>query len=395
MAPNSSAHVSRRLLLALPAVAALGLVACAPEPGGAGSGAAPGAGADPEPIPTAEPEPSPAPAQLLVASLAHSDEIAVIDPARENDAVTQRIRVGAAPWGVGAHTDAAGATTVYAATAEGLAVVDLGAGERVALVPYAHPAPRIAQGEYRPGGLGLAVSPDGARVYVAVTLGEGPAWLEVVDTASRSVIESVPVGVRPFDVLIAPDGAWVASIDHDSFSVTVVDTSSFAATTHEVAPFGTEGGLASWEKVHYGAVAPDGTILLPVQGLTVVRLDPKTGESTALASSANSHSHGAALADTTLLTVGTGAFGNADGGANLSILDTSSGAERIVPLEVPHETVAVWRAADGAQFAAVAGGNTRDLGWDGVTLVALSADDAATPREIPVPGYPQAIIAIP
>ena len=391
MAPNPSAHVSRRLLLALPAVAALGLVACAPEPDSGGGAGAPRPSQDPEPSPA----PAPAPTQLLIASLAHGDEIAVIDPARDAEPVTGRIRVGAAPWGVGAHTDAAGATTVYAATAEGLAIVDLARGERAALVPYAHPAPRIAQGEYRPGGLGLAVSPDGARVYVAVTLGEGPAWLDVVDTASRRVIESVPVGVRPFDVLVAPDGSWAATVDHDSFSVTVVDTETFASTTHEVAPFGAEGGLASWEKLHYGAVADDGTILLPVQGLTVVRLDPVTGERTAITSEANSHSHGAALAGSTLLTVGTGAFGNADGGSNLSILDTTSGAERIVPLAVPHETVAVWRADDGTEFAAVAGGNTRDLGWDGLTLVPLAGDGSAAPREIAVPGYPQAVIAVP
>ncbi len=394
MATHSGAPISRRLLLALPAVAALGLAGCAPEPGaGADRAAAP----DPAPpAETPEPPPEPAPERLLV-SLAQSDEIAVLDPALVGDPVVQRIRVGAAPWGVAVHTDATGATTAFAATAEGLAIVDLAAGERRALVPYAHPAPSISAGEYRPGGLGLAVSPDGTRAYVAVSTGEGPAWLEEIDTEARTVLRSAAVGVRPFDVVIAPDGAWVATIDHDSFSVTVVDAETFAATAHTVAPFGVEGGLASWEKVHYGAVTPDGAILLPVQGLVVVRLDPLTGETTSLPSAANSHAHGAALAGERLLTVGTGAFGNADGGPNLSILDTSSGAERVIPLDVPHETVAVWRAENGAEYAAVAGGNTRGLGWDGVTLVPLAEDTtgAGPVRGLPVAGAPQAIVAFP
>ncbi|MCW2287405.1 YVTN family beta-propeller protein [Leucobacter luti] len=384
--------VTRRLLLALPALLALGLLSCAPEP-------VPEAKPTPTqeqprqtPDPTPDPGSDPAAPELLLASLAHSDEVAVIDPARAEDEVVRRITVGTAPWGVGVHTDADGTTTGYAATAEGLAIVDLAAGERIALVPFAHPAPSISSGEYRPGGLGLAVSPDGTRVYVAVTEGSGPAWLEVIDTATRSVVQSVPVGVRPFDVLVAPDGSWAATVDHDSFTVTVVDAETFAATTYEVAPFGTAGGLASWEKAHYGAVAADGTIWLPYQGETVVGLDPRTGAQRTVASAANSHAHGTALAETRLLTVGTGAFGSADGTPNLSILDLESGAEQVVPLALPHETVAVWRDADGAEYAAVAGGNTRDEGWDGVTLVAL---DGLATREIPVPGYPQVVVTYP
>lgn len=382
--------LSRRHLLAAPALLALGLMGCAPEPQ-----------VDPKPTtrptPSADPDPDPSPseaavpAMLLLASLAHGDEVAVVDPAQPDAEAVRRIRVGAAPWGVGVHSDAGGASTGYAATAEGLAIVDIAAGSRTALVPYEHPAPRIEQGEYRPGGLGLAVAPDGARVYVAVTSGDG-AVLEVFDTASRSVVGSVPVGLRPFDVLVAPDGSWAATVDHDSFTVTVVDAETLTATTHEVAPFGTEGGLASWEKPHYGAVDTDGTILLPYQGQTVVRLDPRTGETSTVLSAANSHAHGTALAGERLLTVGTGAFGNADGAPNLSILPLDGGKEDVVPLDVPHETVALWRDSAGAEYAAIAGGNTRGEGWHGITMLAL---DGHAIRKIPVPGYPQAVVAFP
>lgn len=379
-------RLSRRGLLAAAALAVLPLAACASEPVRTGSPAP----SRPAPQPTHGPsaDADPAPRARLLASLAHDDAVAVIDPAAVGAAGTTRIRVGAAPWGVGVSPDGARG---YAATAEGLAVIDLRTAARTALVPYLHPAPRIGSGEYRPGGLGLAVSPDGARVYVAVGTDEPRAHLEAYDVGAGRFIGSAQVGGRPFDVLVAPDGAWAATVDHDTFSVTVVDARTLRPEEHRIAPFGTEGGLASWEKPHYGAVDADGTILLPVQGKVVVRLDPSTGRmSTALRSGADSHAHGTARDGRLLLTVGTGAFGNAGGEPNLSVLDIDTGAERIAKLPVPHETVAVWRDTAGEPWAAVAGGNTREAGWDGITHVRLS--DLSTRRQA-VAGYPQAVVA--
>ena len=383
---NGDSRITRRTLLGLPVLLGIGLVGCAAEaPAGT---PAPTTSAPPVPSTSLTPDQdSAAPAQLLLVSLARGAEIAIVAPALSDaEAVQRTIHVGAAPWGVGVHEPTG---IAYVATAEGLAVVDLAAAERTALVPYQRPAPSISSGEYRPGGLGLAVAPDGSRVYVAVTTGDGADTLEVFDTASGAFVGAAAVGARPFDVLVAPDGSWAATVDHDGFTISVVAADTLEVTQHTVAPFGTEGGLASWEKPHYGAVDTDGTILLPYQGLVVARLDPLTGEVTTIPSTANSHSHGTALAGRLLLTVGTGAFGNATGEPNLSILDLDGGEERVVPLSPPHETVAVWRDAAGAEFAAVAGGNTRDAGWDGLTLVSLA--DLSV-RQIPVPGYPQVVV---
>lgn len=368
----------------LPLIAGVTLAGCAPEPE---SSQKPRPRSEPVPRPP-EPEAEAAPERiLLLASLAKTDHVAVVDPALSGEQAVRRVRVGAAPWGVG--VDAA-RSVGYAATSEGLAIIDLDALRRRRLVAYRHATRRRERGEYRAGGLGLAVAPDGARVYVAVTDGDGAYFLEVYDVERERFTASVPVGLRPFDVVVDPEGGWVATIDHDAFTVTVVDTETLKPVAHRVAPFGTTGGLASWEKPHYAAVDDDGTILLPYQGRLVARLDPRSGRFTTLKSRANSHAHGTARAGRRLLTVGTGAFGNASGAPNLSILDLDTGRERVVPLDRPHETVAVWSDADGGEFAAVAGGNTRDEGWNGLTLVNL--DDRST-RRIAVPGYPQALVA--
>ena len=382
---EASSVWTRRGVMTLPVLAAAALAGCAADPGGT----RPSATERPEAAPEATGS-APVPEQgrmLLLASLANKSHVAVIDPASGGGRIVRRVRVGAAPWGVGVDQ---GRGVGYAATAEGLAVIDLAELRRTRLVRYRNRTDRVERGEYRPGGLGLAVAPAGDRVYVATTSGDGGFHLEVYDAESGRIVADVPVGLRPFDVLVAPDGEWAATVDHDSFTVTVLDASTLETRQHRVAPFGSEGGLASWEKAHYGAVDTDGTILLPYQGRLVARLDPGSGEYTTVKSRADSHAHGTALAGSRLLTVGTGAFGNATGRPNLSILDLDSGGERVVPLARPHETVAVWIDGSGAEHAAIAGGNTRNEGWDGVTLVDLETHEL---RTIDVPGYPQAITA--
>lgn len=69
-----------------------------------------------------------------------------------------------------------------------------------------------------------------------------------------------------------PVSRWeeLYSINH-SFSVHVIQASSMRAVEVVI------GGLASWEKPHYGALAADGSLLLPFQGRTLARLDPVAG----------------------------------------------------------------------------------------------------------------------
>ncbi|SED99590.1 YncE family protein [Streptomyces sp. TLI_105] len=359
------------------AVAAVLLTGCAQGSGGTASatGAATPAGASPtagpagpgSPVPvTPGPDGAVAPGTLLVTDFG-SDTVTFVDPAR---GATGSVKVGTAPYGLAVGEDG----RAWVATAEGVAVVDTASRERLALIPYRTDTGPVTTGEYRGGGMGIALAPDGRRVYVGVNVPGGNGTLEVVDTAALKVTDTVPVGRRPFDVDVSRDGAEVYVTNHDSFDVTVVTARTAAPRRIQVAPYGTEGGLGSWLKPHYTAVRPsDGKLLLPFEGERLAVVDPGTGRTTIEPMTANTHQHGATVtADGTLLAVGTGPIDpDVDRGPSLTVR-TPGGAERVYPLEGPHESVAVSR--DG-RTAYVTGGFTRDGYWDGLTVVDLDTGD--------------------
>lgn len=285
------------------------LAGCALGSGGSASasGSTPPAGTSPTgassvtvtPAPAA-PTGKPAPGTLLVGDFG-SDTVTFVDPAR---GATGSVKVGTAPYGLVVGADG----RAWVATAEGVAVVDTATRQRLALVPYETDAGPVTTGEYRGGGMGIALAPDGRRVYVGVNVPGGNGTLEVIDTATLKVTDTVPVGRRPFDVDVSRDGAEVYATNHDSFDVTVVAAGTLEPRRVEVAPYGTEGGLGSWLKPHYTAVRPsDGKLLLPFEGERLAVVDPRTGRTTIEPMTANTHQHGATVtADGTLLTVGTG-----------------------------------------------------------------------------------------
>ncbi|MEO6497348.1 MAG: hypothetical protein ABIO51_07675 [Solirubrobacteraceae bacterium] len=96
---------------------------------------------------------------------------------------------------------------------------------------------------------------------------------------------------------------------------------------------------------------------------------------------------GVAVAGGRLLTVGAEAL---EGGSrpNLSILDLSTGRERLVELTRPHEDIAVDRAE---RTAYLSGGYTRG-GWRGVTAVELASGRS---REIALDDAPLGVAVLP
>lgn len=307
---------------------------------------------------------------LLVADFG-ADTVTFVDP---DEGPIDSVVVGAAPYGLAVGADG----RAWVATAEGVAVVDTATRARLALVPYETAGLGPATyGEYRGGGMGIALAPDDRHVYVGVNVPGGRGVLEAIDTRTLKVTGTADTGRRPFDVDVSPDGTRVYATDHDSFDVTVVDTDTMDTRRIEVAPYGTEGGLGSWLKPHYAAVRPsDGRLLLPFEGEKLVVVDPETGTSSIEPMTANTHQHGTAVTpDGTLLVVGTGPIDPAaDEGPSLTVR-RPDGKEKVVPLDGPHEDVAV--SKDG-RTAYVTGGFTRDGYWNGITVVDL--DTGSTRR---------------
>jgi YVTN family beta-propeller protein len=368
MRPRRHPGRAARVLLPAAAVAAV-LAGCAPGAGadsGADPRAASGAAEASSPAsPTASPAPTPD-GTLLVADFG-ADTVTFVDPER---GALGSVEVGTAPYGLVVGSDG----RAWVATAEGVAVVDTRTRERLALVPYETDTGPVTTGEYRGGGMGIVLSPDGRRVYVGVNVPGGNGTLEVIDTASREVTETVPVGRRPFDVDVSRDGSEVYATNHDSFDVTVVRADTLEPRRIEVAPYGTEGGLGSWLKPHYAVVRPsDGRLLLPFEGERLAVVDPRTGRSETEPMTADTHQHGATVTpDGTLLVVGTGPIDpDEEAGPSLTVR-TPDGTERVHPLDGPHEDVTV---SEDGRTAYVTGGFTRDGYWNGITVVDLETGD--------------------
>jgi uncharacterized repeat protein (TIGR02543 family) len=99
---------------------------------------------------------------------------------------------------------------------------------------------------------GLAVLPDGSKLYVAGYTGSVPGGLPgitIVDTGTNGIDARIPFGTMPFAVAALPDSSKVYVTDYDSNTVTVIDTAS--QTISQTITVGQwPGGLA---------VHPDGT----------------------------------------------------------------------------------------------------------------------------------------
>ncbi|MER6996688.1 YncE family protein [Streptomyces sp. NPDC000410] len=377
--PQAHRAVPAAALAALAAAAAV-LTGCAPGGGDPAaspraaapstSASAPASGARPS-APGASGGPARTVEGTLVASDFGADTVTFVDPSRRGEAAgPASVEVGTAPYGIALGADG----RAWVATAEGVAVVDTRSRERTALIPYATDTGPVTTGEYRGGGMGIALSPDGRFVYVGVNVPGGNGTLEVIDTRRDRVVRSVPVGRRPFDVDVSRDGRHVYATNHDSFDVTVVGTGDWGTRRIEVAPYGTEGGLGSWLKPHYTAVRPsDGALLLPFEGERLAVVDPETGRVRIETMTANTHQHGATVTgDGTLYVVGTGPIDpSEDAGPSLTVR-APDGDERVIPLDGPHEDVAV--SADG-RTAYVSGGFTRDGYWNGLSVVDIATGD--------------------
>jgi YVTN family beta-propeller protein len=89
-------------------------------------------------------------------------------------------------------------------------------------------ADSIPTGINNNGPSGIAVSPDGTRLYVAnrPKYGKTNGTLAVIDLTERKLIAVIPVGVAPLGVATNPAGSRVFVANEGSFSLSVIDTST-------------------------------------------------------------------------------------------------------------------------------------------------------------------------
>ena len=313
---------------------------------------------------------------VLLVSQFKAHHLAYVDPEK---GVIARVKVGRAPYGVAISQDG----HAYVATAEGVAVVDIRSRLRTALIPYQSSLTGAQWGEYRQGGMGIAVSSDGKTVAVGVNRGNRAGQLEIISTQSQTVTASVPIGIRPFQVLFSNDDQEIYSIDHDSYSVTAYNLSDRSLRVFDVAPLG-YGGFA---KPHYAAINTQGHLLLPIQGRTLIQLNPKTGAQTQIPLSAQTHQHGVALSNdaSTLFVVGTGPAGEVSGAAVLSRINLRDGRETHIPLHGDHEQIVL---SDDGKLAYLTGGNSFTEGWNGISVIDLTRNKI---QSVPVDKQPLGI----
>jgi YVTN family beta-propeller protein len=292
----------------------------------------------------------------------------------------ETIEIASSPWGAAVGQNG----RAFVSCAQALAIIDTEPLLVTGTIPYRTLIEQVGYGEYRSGGMGIAATPDGKWIAVGLHMNGSNGLVELFDVEAGQFVATVPVGVRPFDVVASPDGAYVYSIDHDSFTITAIDLATQAATTIDAAPL----GYGEFDKPHYAAVRSDGRLLLPYVGQLLWMLDPATGASSSIPMTAETHQHGITLSDdeTTAYIVGTGPAGPAQGPPSLTILDLETAEERIIELERPHEQVAL---NDDGKTATLTGGYTfADGGWDGVTIIDLETEERST---LEIPGRPLAI----
>lgn len=70
---------------------------------------------------------------------------------------------------------------------------------------------------------GVAVTPDGSKVYVT-NLNDNA--VSVIDTAMNKVITTISVGPNPLAVAVTPDGSKVYVTNNNADSVSVIDTAT-------------------------------------------------------------------------------------------------------------------------------------------------------------------------
>ena len=112
----------------------------------------------------------------------------------------------------------------------------------------------------------IVLSPDGSLAYVT---NDDTNNVSVIDTATNTVVATVPVGKIPVGVGISPDGSLVYAANSNG-TVSVIDTT----TDTVVDTISTDSKSETGD--HYLEVGPDGTIYVVYESGHVLRVITET-----------------------------------------------------------------------------------------------------------------------
>jgi YVTN family beta-propeller protein len=174
-----------------------------------------------------------------------SNSVSVIDTA--TNTVSATVNVGNYPVGVAVNPDG---TKVYVTNNMGsypnlqsiVSVIDTATNKVTANISLGN----------NPFPADVAVSPDGTKVYALNNMGNYPSLqsiVSVIDTATNTVASTVKVGLNPLGLDINPDGTKVYVTDPEGKTVSIIDTATNTVSA-TVNVGGTPTGVA---------VSPDGT----------------------------------------------------------------------------------------------------------------------------------------
>jgi DNA-binding beta-propeller fold protein YncE len=147
-------------------------------------------------------------------------------------AVLNTVRMGSTPVPIVSATATSIVTTISADAAAGDLAITVQTGSSTSdvghfevLPPKPDPLTLSTQALTRAGVQAISITPDGTRAYISV-----PSTNAVLafDLQRRSLIRSIPVGLRPQAIAILPDGsrAYVANTGSNDLSVIDVDPAS-------------------------------------------------------------------------------------------------------------------------------------------------------------------------
>ncbi len=279
------------------------------------------------------PKGSPAPSYAFITNL-NSNTVSVINTV--SNTLTATVPVGTEPFGVAVSPDG---TRVYVANTKygdrgTVSVIDTAINKVTATVDIGY--------KYSP--CGVAITPDGKKVYVA---DRDIKKVSVIDTSTNTVTATVSVGINPLGVAITPDGKKAYVTNRYSNNVSVIDTGTNTVTATvkvELGPCGVTVNKA-------------GTVLYITncESNTVSVIDTSTNTVTATVP-VGKWPMGIAVSPD-----GTKAYVANEGSNNVSVIDTATKTV-IATVKVGKNPYGIAVSPDGTKVYAANSGDDDDLG---------------------------------